>query len=133
MLPYRFLQLQLKYHGNTATFMAGAQSFRTQLHSAFINLAAKNSNTRATLLVHHPLHGWLQVCDQENRYPIIHNPLLLDCGQLWQSVIHTLAEADTWPTDEEKRRRKLEREMKRREEKAKALRRFFHIVKNSEH
>lgn len=132
MFPNRFYRLQLKYHENTSTFIAGTENFRTQLHSAFINLAAKKSNTRATLLVQHQLHGWLQVCDQENSYPIIHNPLILDCGQLWQAVIHTLAEADTWPTDEEKRRRKLEREMKRRAEKARALRRYFHVVKSDE-
>ncbi|MFV8781123.1 hypothetical protein ACNKU7_01760 [Microbulbifer sp. SA54] len=128
MHPNRFYQLQLKYHENTVAFMAGTQNFRAQLHSAFINLAAKSSNTRATLLVHHQLHGWLQVCDEENRYPIIHNPLRLDCEQLWRAVIHTLAEADAWPTDEDKRRWKLEREMRRRQALAEARRRQFRLI-----
>lgn len=124
----RLQQLQLKYREHTADFLASADNLRPRLHSAFISLAMHCASTRATLLVRHTLHGWLQVCDAEQRYPIISNPLLLDCNHLWQAVLHTLAEADSWPTDEEKRRRKLEREIKRRAEIAEARRKRFYLV-----
>ncbi|MFD1215923.1 hypothetical protein [Microbulbifer celer] len=112
-------------------FRAGSENLRSQLHSAFIQLAAKGGDVKATLMVHHQLHGWLKVCDSDQRYPIITNPLQLDFSNLWQSVIYTLAEADSWPSDEEKLRRKLERQMRRRAETAAARRSRFHIVKTT--
>ncbi|MCW8126710.1 hypothetical protein [Microbulbifer halophilus] len=121
-------QLQLKHHDRTVGFLAGADNLRPRLHSAFITLSADSAGTKAILLVRHTLHGWLQVCDEEQRYPIISNPLLLNCDHLWRAVLHTLAEADSWPSDEEKRRRKLEREIKRRAEIAEARRRTFRLV-----
>lgn len=121
-------QLQLRYRERSVDFMACGDTLRPRLHSAFVSLASNSVNTKATLLVRHKLHGWLKVCDAEQRYPIIGNPLLLDYTLLWQAVIHTLAEADSWPSDEEKLRRKLERQMKRRAEIAEARRRNFYIV-----
>ncbi|MCK7596505.1 hypothetical protein M0G74_04370 [Microbulbifer sp. CAU 1566] len=110
--------------------MAGSGNLRSQLHAAFIRLAALGGNVQAKLMVHHHRHGWLQVCDTEQRYPIIQNPLKLDYRRLWLSVIYTLSEADSWPSDEEKARKKLERQSRRRAEEAKARRERFRIVEN---
>lgn len=126
-------RLQLKYAEHTAEFLAGSNNLRPQLHAAFIQLAARAGEVRATLSVYHPLHGWLQVCDPEHRYPIINNPLKLNAPRLWRSVLYTLSEADTWPTDEEKAQRKLERQLKRRAEIAEARRSRFHLVKDTGH
>ncbi|WP_078083404.1 hypothetical protein [Microbulbifer mangrovi] len=126
-------RLKLRYAEHTAEFRAGSENLRPQLHSAFIQLAARAGEVRATLSVHHSLHGWLQVCDPEHRYPIINNPLRLNVSRLWRSVLYTLSEADTWPTDEEKSQRKLERQLKRRAEIAEARRSRFHLVKNTPH
>ncbi|WP_288132187.1 hypothetical protein [Microbulbifer sp.] len=131
MLSSQWHQLQLKFKKNTLNFSAGPDNLRSQLHSAFIQLAAKGGDVKATLMVHHQLHGWLKVCDSDQRYPIITNPLQLDFSNLWQSVIYTLAEADSWPSDEEKLRRNLERQMRRRAETAAARRSRFHIVKTT--
>ena len=128
MLSNQWYQLRLKYRENSVEFMAGCGNLRSQLHSAFIRLATLGGNVRAKLMVYHQRHGWLQVCNTEQRYPIIQNPLKLDCRRLWLSVLYTLAEADSWPTDEEKRRKKLERQIRRRAETAAARRKRFHIV-----
>lgn len=130
MFPSQWHQLQLKYREDTVRFMAGSGNLRSQLHAAFIRLAALGGNVRAKLMVHHHRHGWLQVCDTEQRYPIIQNPLKLDCRRLWLAVLYTLAEADSWPSDEEKRRKKLERQIQRRAEAAAARRKRFHVVKD---
>lgn len=131
MSPGKWHTFRLKHDIHRAQFIAGSGNLRSQLHSAYIQLAAKGGDVKAILMVHHYLHGWLQVCDTEQRYPIISNPLRLDFPSLWQSVIHTLAEADNWPSDEEKLRRKLERQMRRRAEAAQARRSRFHIVKDN--
>lgn len=128
MLFNHLHQLQLRYREHSVEFMACGDTLRPRLHSAFVALAGSFANIKAHLLVRHRLHGWLKVCDAEQRYPIIDNPLLLDCPHLWQAVIHTLAEADSWPSDEEKLRRKLERQMKRRAEIAEARRNRFRLV-----
>lgn len=131
MLPCQWYQLKLQFREHAADFTAGESSFRVQLHAAFVQLATLGGEVKATLMVHHRLHGWLKVCDAAHRYPIIQNPLRLNCQHLWQAVRHTLAEADRWPSDEEKLRKRLERQVRRRAEDAAARRSRFHIVKDA--
>ncbi|TLM79343.1 hypothetical protein ACONUD_13395 [Microbulbifer harenosus] len=130
MFSNQWYQLKLQFREHSAHFTAGECSFRAQLHAAFVRLAASGGEVRATLMVHHRLHGWLKVCDADHRYPIIQNPLRLDCTQLFKAVRHTLQEADRWPSDEEKLRRRLERQTRRRAEDAMARRSRFHIVRD---
>lgn len=130
MFSSQWYQLKLQFREHSADFTAGECSFRAQLHAAFVRLAAVDGEVKATLMVHHRLHGWLKVCDAEHRYPIIQNPLRLNCSQLFKAVRHTLLEADRWPSDEEKLRRRLERQTRRRAEDAVARRSRFHIVKD---
>jgi hypothetical protein len=109
--------------------MASRDTFRSRLQSAFILLAQRSHQGKAILEVKHNIHGWLKVCDSEHRYPIIQNPLLLDYGHLWQAIEYTLAEGDSWPTEADKQRLKLERQVKQRAEEAELRRRRFKVIK----
>ncbi|MCQ3828725.1 hypothetical protein HXX02_04660 [Microbulbifer elongatus] len=128
IFPSQWHSLKLSFRDHTVTFSAGRSNLRARIHEAFIRLSALSSGTRATIHVRHPRHGWLKVCDAEQRYPIIQNPLRLNPARLWQAIGHTLAEADSWPTDEEKARIKLERQMRRRAEIASARRNRFRVI-----
>ncbi|WP_406828377.1 hypothetical protein [Microbulbifer sp. ARAS458-1] len=126
--PSQWYQLKLTFRDHTVTFSAGRSNLRARIHEAFIRLSAFSSGTRATIHVSHPRHGWLKVCDEAQRYPIIQNPLSLNPTRIWQAIGHTLAEADSWPSDEEKARIKLERQMRRRAEIASARRNRFRVI-----
>lgn len=128
MLFYQLHPLRLQYREHSVDFLANEGSLRQRLHAAFLSLNASYTAPKATLLVRHPLHGWLKVCDAAQRYPIINNPLLLDYPHLSRAVRHTLAEASSWPSEEEKERRKQERAKRRRAETARARRKRFHLV-----
>ena len=128
IFPSQWHDLKLTFRDHAVTFSAGRSNLRTRIHEAFIRLSALTSGIKATIHVHHPRHGWLKVCDAQQRYPIIQNPLKLNATRIWLAVAHTLAEADSWPSDEEKARIKLERQMRRRAEIAAARRSRFHII-----
>jgi len=123
------ISLKLTSKDAEQDFMASRDSFRSRLQSAFILLAQRSRQGKAILEVKHNIHGWLKVCDSEQRYPIIQNPLLLDYSHLWQAIECTLAEGDSWPTEAEKQRLKLERQVKQRAEEAELRRRRFKLVK----
>ncbi|MAE35935.1 MAG: hypothetical protein CMH97_12060 [Oceanospirillaceae bacterium] len=123
------ISLKLTSNSTEQSFMASRESFRSRLQSAFILLAQRSHQGKAILEVKHNIHGWLKVCDSEHRYPIIQNPLLLDYGHLWKAVEYTLAEGDSWPTEADKQRLKLERQVKQRAEEAELRRRRFKVIK----
>jgi len=123
------ITLRLASTDRTQEFMASRDSLRPRLQSAFISLAQYANQGKAILEVKHNINGWLKVCDSEHRYPIIQNPLLLDFNHLWQAVEYTLAEGDSWPTDADKQRIKLEHQIRQRAEEAEMRRGRFRIVK----
>ena len=123
------ISLRLTSSNKAQEFMASRDSMRLRLQSAFILLAQHSPQGKAILEVKHNIHGWLQVCDSEHKYPIIQNPLLLDFNHLWRAIEYTLAEGDSWPTEADKQRLKLERLIKQRAEEAELRRRRFVVVK----
>jgi hypothetical protein len=123
------ISLRLTSSNKAQEFMASRDSLRLRLQSAFIILAQYAHQAKSTLEVKHHVHGWLKVCDSEQKYPIIQNPLLLDFNHLWQAIEYTLAEGDSWPSEAEKQALKLERQIKRRAEEAEMRRRQFKVVK----
>ena len=123
------ISLRLASTNRVQEFMASRDSLRPRLQSAFISLAQYANQGKATLEVKHNIHGWLKVCDSEHRYPIIQNPLLLDFIHLWKAIEYTLAEGDSWPTEADKQRMKLERQVKQRAEEAEIRRRRFKLIK----
>ena len=123
------ISLRLKNSDSAQSFMASRDSIRPRLQSAFIALAQHSLQSKAVLEVKHHVHGWLKVCDSEHRYPIIQNPLLLDYSHLWSAIEYTLAEGDSWPSEADKQRLKLERQVKQRAEEAELRRRRFRVIK----
>ncbi|SIT11211.1 hypothetical protein SAMN05421686_11052 [Thalassolituus maritimus] len=123
------ITLRLASTNRVQEFMASRDSIRPRLQSAFILIAQHSLQSKAILEVKHNVHGWLKVCDSEHRYPIIQNPLLLDFSHLWSAIEYTLAEGDSWPSEADKQRLKLERQVKQRAEEAELRRRRFKVVK----
>jgi len=110
-------------------FWASNSQLKSQLNSAYMKFKNRYESSRAVLYVHHPVHGWQQVWDDRGRYPIINNPLTLDQQALILAVIHTLAQADLFPTAKQKME-KIEKGLRdERQQNAEIRRNAFHLVK----
>ena len=123
------LQFRLCCQDVMIDFTAHQSCFQTRLHTVFVRLSGQVRQPKATLEIKHSVHGWLKICDAEHRYPIIDNPLLACSKKLWAAAQYTLAEGDTWPSEEQKRHLKLERQAKQRAEEADRRRRRFKMIK----
>ena len=110
------------------SFWADNSALKHRLHSAFIEFLQTHDACCAVLYVHHHTQGWCQVFDYSSRYQIINNPLTLDYQNLIFAVIHTLAQCDSWPTEEEKRRIREKRLTKEHDETAQARRSLFRVL-----
>lgn len=108
-------------------FMSGTGELKYRLHSAFIAQLMQGNDCVSLEVLHHT-HGWRKVCDTDHSFIMINNPLTLDYGRLCGAIIHTLAECDSWPSEEEKRIKNNLRQAKNREEIALARRGRFYIL-----
>lgn len=118
-------------NGHAINFWASHSQLKARLNTAYILFRHQNGLQNALLYVHHSTHGWCQVCYPDNAYPIINNPLALDNQKLTMAVNHTLAQADTFLTDEQKQQRKTQALQRERNMNTQISRGRFHIVKNS--
>ncbi len=109
-------------------FEAHNSQLKRRLNTAFVEFTGMHDVDRALLYVHHPVHGWSQVCNHENTYLIIGNPLLLDNSTLVRAVMHTLNEVNRFPTEQqqqEKKRKALDLE---RQAEAERRRNAFRMI-----
>lgn len=108
-------------------FMSNGSELKYRLHSAFIEQRMLGAES-VSLEVMHQVHGWRRVCSADNTFIMINNPLTLEPSRLESAVQHTLAECDSWPSEEEKRLKNKLREARNREEIALARRGRFYIL-----
>lgn len=107
--------------------MSGASELKYRLHSAFVAQLMKGASS-ASLEILHQLHGWRKVFGSDNNYIMINNPLILDSERLANAVNCTLAECDSWLSEEEKKKKEQQREKIQREEVALARRGRFYVL-----
>jgi hypothetical protein len=123
------LAFLLRAKGETVEFEASGTCFHARLQAAFVRLYSLVGRPKAKLEVKHSIHGWLLVCDSDERYPIIDNPLLINSRNLWLAARHTLAQGDAVPSEEQRRELKRRRQVKQRGIEAEMRRRRFELVK----
>lgn len=122
--------LRLMSGNESLNFQSSLFALRRRLSSAFWDMKRSTSIKQAVLEVYHPVHGWNQVYIH-HRSPIIDNPFVLDFALMRQAILATLAECDSWPTEEQKAQRRALLLSKERDVMAKQRRKQFTVVQGT--
>ncbi len=112
-------------------FEAENCDLKLRLNSAYLDFVHMHEVDKVVLYVHHPQHEWLQVCDHENRYLIIGNPMLVDNGMLARAVAHTLWQANGFPSEQQIRERKSKALEKEHQLEAERRRNAFRVIESN--
>ena len=120
-------KLRLMSEDFAIEFQSTFSDLRLQLSQAFREFKQERPNAGAVLEVYHAVHGWNRVC-LGHQYPIINNPFNLNFIMLRRGIRDTLAQCDTWPTEEQKAQHKMELLANERDELAQQRRKAFSVV-----